>query len=118
LRAAAGRSSTAIPIHGFEIQIDRLLDEHLPLMPKLAESAISLLAGYGDSPDSGKYTIHYRAHLRLEDGVTSRILGRHLEFKEPDDAFEPDAFAYKIRLANRPDNLERATLDREEKASW
>ena len=94
---------------GFEIQIDKLLDEHLGVIPELAQTAFSSLQEFRIVSKPGTYQLNYHAHLALDNGVAKQILREHLSQPDPfspADGLEPDALAYRLPTGNRSDLMD------------
>lgn len=88
---------------GFEIAIDRLLEDHIPIVPRLAKVAVESLRDFRISSEPGEFEVSYRAHFELEPGLVRRILATYLRDTGFAQSVNPDAFAYRMRPEGRTD---------------
>lgn len=101
-----GEVRLQITYEGFEIRVDRLLEEHVTVIPRLAGVARQALQECSPDSATGRYEITYSAHLALETGMAVSILAEHLSSKAEDRELVPDAFAYRIEQPDRPEVVE------------
>ena len=91
---------------GFEIYIGKLFEEHIPRLPGIAEAALAALTDIDAAAKDGRIVFSYTAHIGSQPQVADRILRQYVSGGCEMPTLAPDAFAYRIRLENRPDVLQ------------
>ena len=89
---------------GLEVSIGSLLDEHIPLVPSIADAALVTLREIDAEAAYGMVRLSYLAHLGLPPKAASRVLSGHIQGL-PSGEFLPEGFSYRIRFEGRPDIL-------------